>query len=247
MNAVATILGELCVPGGKRSRSDRGIALIVAMMAMSLMLAFGSALVMMTTMEAKIARNYRNHSESLYTADAALERAVDEVRAIPDWNMLLAGTLTSAFVDGPPSGTRTLADGTTLDIGDALNMTRCAKATDCSPVDMDAMTLDRPWGPNNPRWRLFAYGPLSDMVPGGAVTLPFYVVVMVGDDPSETDNDPLHDGVLPANPGSGVLAMRAEAWGPRGTHSVLELTLARTPSTRPGPADLRLLSWREIR
>ena len=223
------------------------MALIVSMMAVLLMMALGGALVVMTTIEAKIARNYRNHSESLYAADAALERAVDDLGAIPDWNTLLSGASTSAFVDGPPAGTRTLADGATLDIGDALNMANCAKPTGCSPADMDAVTLDRPWGPNNPRWQLFAYGRLSDMAPSAVVDSPFYVLAMVGDDPSENDSDPLHDGVSPGNPGSGVLAIRAEAWGPSGAHKILELTLVRTDSTGPGPVGLRLLSWREIR
>ena len=251
------ILGELCVLCGKPPHcfalssgllaSERGIALIVSMMAMLLMTALGSALVVMTTIEAKIAKNYRNHSESLYAADAALERAVDELRAIPDWNTLLSGAATSAFVDGPPAGPRTLADAATLDIGAALNMANCAKATGCSAADMDAVTLDRPWGPNNPRWQVFAYGRLSDMAPGAMAHSPFYVLVMVGDDPSENDSAPLVDGVSPGNPGSGVLAMRAEAWGPSGAHNVLELTLARADSTGPGPASLRLLSWREIR
>ena len=226
---------------------EHGIALIVSMMAMLLMSALGGALILMTTTEAKIARNYRNHSESLYAADAALERAVDDLGAIPDWNALLAGTSTSTFVDGTPSGTRTLADGTTLDIGEALSMANCAKVTPCSPADMDAVTLERPWGPNNPRWRLFAYGKVSEMLPTGTVNSPFYVIVMVGDDPSENDNDPLHDGVSEVNPGAGVLAVRAEAWGSSGAHKVLELTLARTKSTQLGQPGVRLLSWREIR
>jgi len=227
--------------------NERGMALIVSMMAMLFMMALGGALILMTTTEAKIARNYRNHSESLYAADAALERAVDDLGAIPDWNTLLAGTSTSTFVDGPPSGTRTLADGTTLDIREALNMANCAKVTPCSAADMDAVTLERPWGPNNPRWQLFSYGRVSDMLPTGTVHSPLYAMVMVADDPSENDNDPLHDGVSEVNPGSGVLAVRAETWGPAGAHNVLELTLARTESTRLGQAGVRLLSWREVR
>ena len=33
------------------------------------------------------------------------------------------------------------------------------------------------------------------------------------------------------NPGTGVIAMRAEAFGPRGAHKVIELTLARTDTS----------------
>jgi hypothetical protein len=94
---------------------------------------------------------------------------------------------------------------------------------------------------------LFACGKVSDMLPTGTVNSPFYVIVMIGDDPSENDNDPLHDGVSEVNSGSGVLAVRAEAWGPSGAHKVLELTLARADSIQPGQAGVRLLSWREVR
>jgi hypothetical protein len=234
-------------------RSERGFALIVATMATLLMMALGTALILMTTTEAKIARNYGNSLESLYAADAAAERAVDDLASIPDWNSLLAGISTSAFVDGPPSGIRTLADGTMLDLGEALNMANCSKATACSAADLDAVTAERPWGPNNPRWQLFAYNKLSDMTPTGTINSPFYITVMVGDDPSENDNDPLHDGVA-ANPGTGVLAIRAEAWGPHGSHKAIELTVARAGTSQPdggGPPvpgqGLRVLSWREIR
>ena len=234
-------------------RSERGIALIVATMAMLLMMALGAALILMTTTEAKIARNYGSSLESLYAADAAAERAVDDLASIADWNSLLARASTSAFTDGPPTGARTLADGRMLDLGEVLNMANCAKATACSAADMDAVTTERPWGPNNPRWQLLAYDKLSAMTPTGAINSPFYVTVMVGDDPSENDNDPLHDGVS-SNPGAGVLAIRAEAWGPRGSHKAIELTVARAGASQlgggapPVPGQgLRMLAWREIR
>ena len=234
-------------------RSERGMALIVATMATLLMMALGTALMLMTTTEAKIARNYGSSLESLYAADAAAERAVDDLASIADWNSLLAGASASAFVDGPPTGARTLADGRMLDLGEVLNMANCAKATACSAADMDAVTTERPWGPNNPRWQLFAYDKLNDMTPTGTINSPFYVTVMVGDDPSENDNDPLHDGV-PTNPGTGVLAIRAEAWGPHGSHKAIELTVARAGASQVGGGappvpgqGLRMLSWREIR
>jgi hypothetical protein len=63
------------------------------------------------------------------------------------------------------------------------------------------------------------------------VNSPIYVVVMVADDPSETDGDPLTDGNTGTNPGSGVLSIRAEALGPHGAHRVIEATMARTLST----------------
>src|SRR5439155_25453004 len=79
-------------------------------------------------------------------------------------------------------------------------------------------------------------GPVSDMLPTGTVNSPFYVIVLVADDPSENDGNPTQDGVVPCpcppgNPGSGVLALRAEAFGPRGAHKVIEFTVARTDTT----------------
>ena len=73
-----------------------------------------------------------------------------------------------------------------------------------------------------------------------------------------------------AFPGTGVLAMRAEAFGPRGAHKIIEVTVARTDTTGPdhrdtaqrgrdivdphqndnnglGRSGVRVLSWREVR
>ena len=222
---------ELHVPSHRAPRSERGIAMIVALMAMTLMIALGTALLLTTTTESKIVANFRNNSESLYAADAGLERALDDMLTIPDWNTLLNGTSKSALVDGPPTGQRTLVDGTKFTLDEVVNMANCQKTTTCSQTDMNAVTLERPWGLNNPQWQLFAYGPLNSVLPQGGINSNYYVVVMVGDDPSENDNDPLHDGVSSTNPGSGVLAMRAEAFGPRGSHKVIELTIARTDTT----------------
>lgn len=217
--------------------SERGVALIIALMAMLFMLALGSALMLTTATETKIANNFRNSSESLYAADAGLERSMDDVLTIPDWNAMLAGTATSAFIDSAP-GERTLADGTVLNLNEILAYANCQKAS-CADPDITAVTLERPWGANNPRWSLFAYGRLDDMIPTSTVNSPFYIVVMVGDDPSENDADPLKDGSSPCpagtftgcNPGSGVIALRSEAFGPFGTHKVIELTISRTDTT----------------
>ena len=62
-------------------------------------------------------------------------------------------------------------------------------------------------------------------------------MVLVADDPSDDDNDPLHDGLTAAagmpspNPGLGVISLRAEAFGPRGAHKVIQMTVARTDTT----------------
>ena len=209
--------------------SERGIALLIAIMAMLFMTALGTALMLTTATETKISNNFRHSSESLYATDAGLERSMDDLLTVPDWNSLLSGAATSGFIDGAP-GTRELADGTEFDLNEVLSFANCQK-TSCSTADYSAVTLERPWGPNNPRWRLFAYGPVSNMIPTATLNSPFYVVVMVGDDPSENDSDPLLDGAVATNPGMGVIALRAEAFGPRGVHRVIEMTIARTDTT----------------
>jgi hypothetical protein len=99
---------------------------------------------------------------------------------------------------------------------------------------MDAYTDDRPWGPNNPRWQLFAYGSMRDMLPTDTINSDTYVIVWIADDPSECDDNPLRDGEACANGvngGRGVLAMLAHAYGPGGSRRVIEVTVARTDTT----------------
>ena len=219
-----------------RLRREDGIAVIVALMAMMLMTALGMSLVLTTTSETMIAGNFRAGGEALYAADAILERSMDDLLTIPDWNKLLDGSLQSGFIDGPPSGERTLPDGTKVNLSEVLSFANCEKPTTCSAADMNAFTEMRPWELNNPRWQLFAYGNVGDLLPTGTINSPFYVVVMIGDDPSETDDDPAIDGgphVAPwtKNDGRGVIALRAEAFGPRGSHKIVEMTIAKTDTT----------------
>jgi hypothetical protein len=222
------------------SDNPRGMALIVMLLTMGLLSALGVALVLVTTAETRIAANFRMAQQTLYATEAAVARAADELMSIPDWNALVAGGVLSSFSDGPPSGVRQLADRSSIDLTEVVNVANCQTPASCSDADMDAVTDDRPWGPNNPRWKLFAYGWLRDLVPAHGVDPPHYLVVMVGDDPGETDNDPVRDAAA-GGPGAGIVALRAEAFGPGGAHKVVELTAMR------GESAIRVLSWREVR
>jgi len=224
-----------------RLQREDGMAVIIALMAMMLMTALGMSLVLTTSSETMISGNFRAGGVALYAADAILDRSMDDLLTIPDWNKLLDGSLQSGFIDGPPSGERTLPDGTKLDLNQVLSFANCDKPTTCSAPDMDAYSEERPWTLNNPRWQLFAYGSVGDLLPTGTINSPFYVVVLIGDDPSENDASPLVDGGPPVDPGNGqnqqpnkgigVIALRAEAFGPRGAHKVIEMTVAKTDTT----------------
>jgi hypothetical protein len=215
-----------------RARSERGSALVVALLSLLLLTALGLALTLTTMTETVIANNQRLGQEAANAADAAIERAMQDLLTIPDWNLVLAGQEQSSFIDGSPSGTRALPDGTTINLTELVNLARCGHVSACSSDEIATKSLpERPWAKNNPVWQLYAYGPMSDLLPTGTVNSPIYVAVLVGDDPSETDELPLTDGNTAANPGSGVLSLRAEAFGPNGTHRIIEATVARTASS----------------
>jgi Tfp pilus assembly protein PilX len=213
---------------------ERGTALVIALMSMLLMMALGMALVLTTMTETRISANYREGSEALYAADAAIERVMQDLLTVPDWNTVIAdGGTTSAFIDGPPDD-RTLPDGTTLDLVEATAMVRCGRIA-CDEDDISTSTDERPWGDNNPRWQLYAYGPMTDMLPTDTINSRMYVVVWVADDPSENDGNAQMDGGPAAdggvNPGGGVLSLLAHAYGPDGVRRVVEVTVARTDTT----------------
>jgi hypothetical protein len=229
-----------------RLADERGVALIISLMVMLMLTALGLALTMTTMTETRISGNYAKGTEALYAADAAVERVMQDLLTVPDWNKVLDGTTTSSFIDGPPNGTRNLGfGGQQIDLTEATNMLRCGKITVCSEENLNEfLKTQRPWGRNNPRWQLYAYGPVNDMLPTETVNSAMYVIVWAADDPAENDNNPLVDGGNPdpayvdvsdpdpnRNPGKGVIMLIAHAYGPGGVRRVIEVTLAKTDTT----------------
>lgn len=232
---------------------ERGAALVVALQTVAIVMALGAALVLLTTTESAIASNFRAGAEALYAADAALERALVDLRASADWTEILAGRERASVVDGPASGVRRLRDGRAIDLSAMVNLANCLKAAGCSASDVTMQTAERPWGANNPRWVAYMHGFLADAAAPVPVRSPFYVVVLAADDPSENDDDPERDGISGAtapNPGRGILLLRAESFGPGGAHRTIEATVGRVRRTEAGVEqlgpDLHVLAWREF-
>lgn len=221
------------------------MAVVIALTVMMLLTSLGTALVMAVMAETQIAASYDRALEAAYAADGAAGLAMQELAAMPDWTLALNGSVRSSFADGPPAGTRWLDDGAALDLTRLTNVVRCAQSAACNDGELDASTQDRPWGANNPRWALFAYGPLERLLPAGAIRSPVYVVVWIGDDPAERDARPLEDGGPnvdgSANEGTGTVTLLVHAYGRSGSRRMVEVTVARTPS------GIRLLAWRERR
>jgi hypothetical protein len=135
---------------------DRGAALVLAMMAVGLLAALAFSLSILTSVEMRVAANFTHAYEAMAAAETALEFAAHEILGIADWSSVTAGSVRSTFVDGLPGGSRTLADGTTVDL--TVLTARLGK-----------------------EWRLFAYGKLDDLekLPSQA-----YIVVWAAPDPA---------------------------------------------------------------
>src|SRR5262249_39054219 len=150
---------------GPGRASARGVALIAVLLLTLLISALGVALSLTISSEALIAANFRERQEARYAAAAAAGRAVGELEGFADWNQLLNGSVRSTFFAGSLSDPRALADGSVLLLERLLSLANCRKDTACSPGEMDAVTTERPWAADNPRWQLFAAGWLRDVAP----------------------------------------------------------------------------------
>ena len=220
---------------------ERGTALVVVLLSMMLLAALGIALSLTIDTETRIAATYQWSAETLYAADAAIERAIQELTGLPDWTPVLAGAEASSMIDGSP-GARLLSDGSRLDLNEQTDLLNCGHVS-CSAADLADVTADRPWGSNNPEWQLYGHAPLASLSPSSGVESRMYVMVWVADDPLETDGQPRIDGdeTHGPNPGAGLMQLRAQSYGPSGARRTIEVTLRRVDSR------VDVIAWREIR
>ncbi len=136
-----------------------------------------------------------------------------------------------------------------VDLTSATNQLNCGKVTTCTSAQMNANSRERPWGANNPRWQLFAFGPMEQfsqlMRPAAC-----YLIVWVADDAREGDGNPLMDAGSRDEPGHGIVRVRAETYGAAGSRRAIEAELARVCPDGPGESCLpgiRVQSWQELR
>lgn len=203
---------------------EMGAALVAVLLSTVLVSAIGAALTVTANAESTIASSFRIDRELAYAAEAAIERAMQDVRLVTRWDDLLTGAETTTFLDH--TAVPVLPTGGTLDLR-ALT-SRIQTATDA-----------RGLGPNTPQWQLVASGRLADIAGRGSIESPAYLVVWVADDVSETDGNPAADS-------NDVLVVRGEAVGSGGRTRTLDVTVTRAgiPGGQPG---LRVISWREVR
>jgi hypothetical protein len=197
---------------------DRGAALILALLATALLAALGGGLLLSTDTEAVLAHHHRAAGETLYGADAALERAVTELRAA-SWTGVLSGATHSPVM--PPTTVPTTPWGAALDL---VAVTARLQA-DSSVVYGTGL--------NAPAWRVYAAGSLDAMAAGPLPGSSAYLVVWVADDISETDNDPRTDT-------NEVIWLRALSANAAGMRVMVQAALQRVGGS------VRVLAWRPV-
>jgi hypothetical protein len=226
--------------------SQRGVALIITLLMVSLFSALGLGLALSSAAARMADHNHEDAVLTLNAAESALNLAIRDLSAIADWSLALNGSLRASITDGPPAGPRTLIDGDVIDLTGLTNELTCGHAAPCVDAERRGQTIDRPWGANNARWQPFLYSSFTIVAVPRRPTP--YVIVWLGDDGRETDGDPGVDGGGGEGEGRYVIRARAEAFGPGNARRAIEAELARVCSTteagevcRPG---IRVQSWR---
>lgn len=175
---------------------ERGVALVMVLIAVTLLAALGAALTLASAVETAIAANYREATETLYAAEAGATFVMQEAAAIADWGDAATGAGQSAFVDGPPAGVRVVG-AVTLDL----------------EAETSNLNSTMPAGPGAvPPWVLHAFGPLQDMAPSAAGRAKAYVAVWIANHTASADPSM-----------RGALSIFGQAYGPRGSRRAVEV------------------------
>ena len=218
-----------------RRRSDAGIAWLLVVISLALFLAVAATLVLMASMEIRMAGAERARHAVRGAAEVALERALQELAIAADLNEILAGSVRSgvAGADLAPD----VAGWGALDL---------PALTDGLQRESDAANH---WGADGQVWRLFGYASLDTLLDaagpgasgaggaggaaagGGAAGGAFYTVAWVSYDPADGDGNPSADA-------NGRVVVRAEAFGPFRSRRALVATVRREGGS------LELISWR---
>jgi Tfp pilus assembly protein PilX len=204
----------------------RGVALVAAVLLVMLLSAIGLGLALTASLEPAIAANFENGLAATNAAEAALTMMAHDLSELDDWTLALTGTWTPPSLAFPAGDNLQLPDGTDVSLAVLTHVANCGHVEPCTLSEAQAVTLDRPWGPNNPQWRVAGLA-RTDQLATITTGPPVQTVVWVGDDPSETDGNPQIDGgPSPGEPGApspgrAALVLRAESFGIRGSHRLV--------------------------
>lgn len=206
--------------------TERGSALLAALVGSTLLTALGLALAGVSVVEVGIAANHRAGAQAAYAVDAAVEVVVGDLLTTPNWTDILGGVVSSRLTGSgvPP-------------VGPGESPVTLAQLTAVVQAESDAAAS---WGANSPAWRLFAHGWFYEVAPGFPDS-DEYLIAWVADDVGEVDSDPFVD----SNRRVQVLARARSARGiERSVVAVVEQTATLTVAGQRGA---RVLAWREVR
>ena len=139
------------------------MVLVIAMMAVTLLTGLATTLVLGTMTETAIAGSYGEAAAAFHAAEAAVEFAEGDLM-VQDWDSVIAGSASSSFIDGPPSGARRVG-AASIDLAEATR-------------DVNTLPGVRAAGVS---YRLYAYGRFDDLVAAPAGTSALYVAVWIAD------------------------------------------------------------------
>jgi hypothetical protein len=219
--------------------TQQGAALLVVMMLAGLVAAATLALVKTTGTDVAVVGTFVWGWQAQYAAETGIHRAIVDLRRLPDWTTVLDGTTVSSFADGSPDAARSIG-GRLVDIRRLQSLATCGRLTPCTDDDRTATTAERPWGDNNPNWHPFAFGPIATLAASAGLPAanPAFVVVLVADDPAESDGNAGRDEDE-GRPGGGVVRLRAYGFSSGGARRTVEAVVARAP----GGGRVRVLRW----
>ena len=200
-------------------RQETGAALFLALLVTLLLAALGGGLILVGDTEAALASHHRAAGEVRYAADAALERALTEIRVVAAWTSLLNGSVRSPVFSS--SALPLTPWGASLDLAVLTAQVQAESAVTYGT------------GLNAPAWRVYASGSLDAAAGSPLPAAPAYLVVWIADDVGETDNDALSDT-------NEAVLIRALAVNAVEMRAVAQATVQRVGGS------LRVLAWRIV-
>jgi hypothetical protein len=227
---------------------EQGVVVLVALLALAALSSLAAGLALSATLNRTAAANFEESIEAFNAADSALDFTIRELAAVAAWDDVLSGARVAGLADGPP-GLRVVGPGEQVDLAALTNEITCGRPAACTNAQIAAYTAERPWGPNNPRWRLFLSTWMPDVpVPRRSARL--YVAAWIGDDGREIDGNSDADDAVAGGEGRYMVRARVYAFGSRGGRAGIEAELTRMCTAdpageicRPG---VRIHGWRVV-
>ena len=227
---------------GRTLTDVRGSALLPVILVLFLFSAIALGAALVVRVEISVADRFRQSAEALHAAEAGLDVAISELRSMPTWTTVAAGSSHSQFSDGAFTGSRTVPGGgsVTLCCGPGSAFDDLAVETSASAVPARRALA----------WRPFLWTTFTSLVPQDPPSR-LYVLVLAADSAGE--------------PSAGeALLLRAEAIDPAGLRRRVESLIDLSPPPNPEleepmmrqsvqaegevlPLLLRVLTWREVR